>query len=213
MLWIALAAQLSMPLMLGGSAPDVRAIFSPDDMPAYVQIEGINRVVSTRTTVDPSGKPQDCGWERSSGDPKLDAYTCAIILKRAKLERPTWIDGKPTYAVFRIPVTWAIGAPPSEKEMREAHPPDMELTVNQLPKNVKGDALVLVTMAVDESGRVLACNESRIVDSRHQKSFPELAKIACQQMLSQYKAIPAKEASGKPVRSLQNAVVSFTRAP
>src|ERR1700745_4289528 len=76
MLWIVFAAQLSLPVPVG--MPDVRAVFSANDMPAHVQSAGVDRFVATRTTVRPDGTVQDCRVERASGDPALDALTCSI---------------------------------------------------------------------------------------------------------------------------------------
>ena len=214
MFWIAFAAQLSsasLPVPLGFPLPDVRAVFSADDMPAYVQIAGINRIVATRTTVRPDGTVQDCTLERGSGDAKLDAYTCAIIVRRAKFQPAKWVDGTPAYGVIRVPVTWAIGGPPSKSEVQEAYPADMELSVTRLPAGADRRTSLALMIVVDENGRVVACNERPKVSLKdHTKTFPELAPIACEQMMNEFTAIPAKDASGKPMRSVQTASVVFS---
>jgi hypothetical protein len=211
MLWIILAAQLSMPVATGLSIPDVRAIFSADDMPTYVQEAGITRFVPTRTTVRSDGTAQDCGVERTSGDAKLDLYTCAIILKRAKFEPAKWIDGTPVYAIVRVPITWSIGGAPAESEVQKAYPPDLELSVNHLPARAGKRVHLALMLAVDESGRVVSCGQWLPAwKHAHPKVYPELLQIACQQMTSQYTAVPPKDVSGKPVRSVQSASVVFS---
>ncbi|HKC04084.1 MAG TPA: energy transducer TonB [Sphingomicrobium sp.] len=211
MFWITLAAQLSLPVPLGLPFPDVRSVFSSDDMPAYVQIAGINRFVASRTTVRPDGTVQDCTVERDSGDAKLDAYTCAIIVRRAKFQPAKWIDGSTAYGVIRVPVIWAIGGPPSKREAQEAYPPDMELSVTRLPADADRRTTLALVIGVDENGRVVGCNERPKVSQRdHTKTFPELVPIACQQMMNEFAAIPAKDASGKPMRSVQTASVVFS---
>lgn len=208
---LASAAQFSLPEVVGLTIPDVRAVFSPDDMPAYVQLEGVTRFVFTRTTVSPSGKVQDCAAERSGGDAKLDAWTCAIILRRAKFQPATWIDGSPAFGVLRVPVTWAIGSPPSQSETAKAYPPDIDMTVNQLPKGAKPPVSVALMIAVDESGKVVSCRERLPTwKAAHAKSYPALVSIACEQMVSHFTAAPAKDTAGKSVRSVQSATVSFT---
>lgn len=212
MIWMALAAQLSLPIPTNAPFSDIRGLFSPDDMPAYVQLEAINRFVRTRTTVRPDGAAQDCAVERGSGDPKLDAYTCSIIVRRAKLTPGSWLDGSSAYAVVRVPVTWVIGVQPSKDEVERAYPADMSLRVDRLPNGAnKRSTIVALVIAVDESGRVVGCSE-RPKDARwdHTKRFPELIPIACQRMTSEFTAIPAKDGSGKPVRSVQNATVEFS---
>jgi hypothetical protein len=213
MAWLSLAAQLALALPAGSPFPDVRGLFSPDDMPAYVQIAEINRFVPTRTTFRPDGVVQSCTFEGSSGDAKLDALTCAIILRRAKGEPVKWIDGSPAYAVVRVPVSWTIGGPPSESEIRKAYPADMELAVSQLPAKFHRTASLALVIAVEASGRVVGCNERPRSSQRdHAKSFSELVPVACEHMINEFKAVPAKDAYGQPVRSLQTASVVFTTA-
>jgi hypothetical protein len=205
MFWIAVAAQLSVFY-----STDPRSVFSPDDMPAYVQLEGINRFVRTRTTVGADGTARDCAVEGGSGDPKLDALTCAIILRRAKFTPPKWIDGSSAYGVIRAPVTWAIGDSPSDKEKRTAYPPDIELEVDKLPAGADSPSDVRLLIAVDVNGKVLGCNEAPTM--RFDKANnPELVPIACDQMKSTFTAIPAKDATGTSVRSIQTALVTFVR--
>ena len=208
MFWITFAAQLSLPVPLGLPFPDVRAVFSSDDMPAYVQMGGINRFVATRTTVRPDGTIQDCTVERGSGDAKLDAYTCAIIVRRAKFRPAKWVDGSTAYGVIRVPVTWAIGGPPSKSEVQSAYPPDMELTVTRLPAGADRRTSLALMIVVDENGRVVGCHERpKISQQGRTKTFGELAPIACQQMMKDFTAVPPKDSSGKPMRSVQTASV------
>src|SRR4051812_10998109 len=105
MFWIALAAQMSLPVALGPYG-DVRRVFYPDDMPKYIELAGESRIIRTRTTVRSDGVIQGCIVEERSGDPKLDAYTCSLILGRAKFRPATWIDGSPVFGVVRVPVVW-----------------------------------------------------------------------------------------------------------
>ena len=206
MYWIALAAQLSLP------SPDVRTIFSYKDMPVNVMADGINRFVSTRTTIRPDGTPQECTHEgRGSGDPKLDGYTCVLILKRARLRPAKWVDGSPSYAVVRVPVSFSLDGPPSNDEIQKSYPDDMDISVNRLPESAHGQAIVPVVIAVDENGRVVGCDgaHSVIEPDRMIEFFPDLVPPACQQMISQFTAIPAKNASGTPVHSVQTAFVRF----
>jgi hypothetical protein len=211
MWWIAVAGQLSNAVPVGLPSPDVRAVFAVNDMPVYVQAVGITRFVLTRLTVGPDGNLQDCGVERPSGDGQLDAYTCRIFSKRAKKFQPAkWIDGSAAYGVLSVPVTWAIGGQPSKSDTERAYPPDMELSVNRLPPGADEGTNVPLVIAVDESGRVVGCTQSLPASmSVHAKKFPELVPIACDLLARQFSAIPAKDASGKPVQSVQYASVVF----
>jgi len=112
MLWIALApaAQISMPVMDRAS---IWTLFSADDVPLDIVPDGESRRVIVRVAVKPDGNIQNCRAEFSSGIAKLDAYTCAIILRRARFHPATGPDGLPAYGVLRTTVTWAVNAMPS----------------------------------------------------------------------------------------------------
>jgi hypothetical protein len=210
MFWIALAAaaQLSSPV-----PTNFLTMWSPDDMPAHVQSAGVGRVVPTRTIVKPDGSAQDCSSEGTSGDAKLDVYTCALILKRARFQAARWTDGSPAYGVFRSPVIWAIGAPPSKRELEAVGPADVELSVNRLPKDAGRSVRLRLALAVDETGKVVDCAAAPKVPevaSPPGLKFPELVPVACQLLLKRFNAVPVKDASGKAVRSVQVTSVKFT---
>jgi hypothetical protein len=211
MMWLALAAQLSLPVPADAGVPDVRAVFFVDDFPAYLQAAGVSRTVYTRTTVRPDGTIQGCVAEASSGDAKLDAYTCGIIVKRATFRPARWTDGTPVYGVVRVPVRWAVsnGLPSYEDSLR-ATVPDLELSVNRLPKGAHSIVGVSLEIAADESGRPVTCVDyppfGRTDAKRH---FPELVPIACQQVMTSLSVSPAVDASGNAVRSVQGVSVHF----
>jgi hypothetical protein len=142
----------------------------------------------------------------SSGDSALDAYTCGIIVKRAKFLPAKWTDGSPAYAVVRAPVTWAINNSPSPPEA------DVLLSVNQLPKGARSLVDVSVEIAADENGHLLTCAEySAVQATRSKRRFPELVAVACQQVMASFTASPPLDASGKTVRSVQSVSVQFKR--
>lgn len=206
------AVQLSLPRAVGVPYNDVRGVFTANDMPAYVAAAGVTRFVFSRTTISPEGKAQDCTAERRSIDDQLGAYTCAIILKRAKrFEAGKWLDGSPVYGVLRTPVTYAIGDRPSDAENRKAYPPDMEVSLNRLPAGAKKQVNVSLIIAADENGRGVGCREWLPTSpDKRAKHFPNLVDIACKQISKQFIAIPAKDRSGKQVRSVQSASVLFS---
>ena len=208
MFWIALAAQLSVPVINDKRTPDVRSVFSADDFPIYLASAGVSRTVYTRTTVRPDGLIQNCVAESTSGDAKLDAYTCAIIVKRAKFLPAKWIDGSPAYGVIRVPVSWRIGnAPPAEGEMQSV--PDLELSVNRLPKGAHKIAPVSLDVGADETGHVVSCVGHPPAAHNLGPRFPELVPIACEQVTKTLSVQPAFDSSGKPLRSVQTASVHF----
>lgn len=212
MLLLASAALMSPPVPINARLPDVRAVFSADDFPAYMQMAGISRVTYPRVTIGPDGTFESCVAEVGSGDPKLDAYTCAIIVKRAKFRGATWTDGTPAYGVIRVPVSWVISdapVPPGPEDILKTEVPDLELSVNQLPKGAKSIVDVELETAVDENGRPVTCAEWPRVKTDHRKQFPELVPIACQQVMAKLSLSPPLDPSGKKVRSVQSVSVHF----
>jgi hypothetical protein len=101
-------------------------------------------------------------------------------------------------------VTWLVSMTPGR--WREA---DLNLTVNRLPKGVHTPAYVPIIFAVDENGRQLRCEPANSLSTSESSS--ELAQIACAEWAKSYAAIPARDESGKPVRSVQTAMVRFAK--
>ena len=201
MFWVALAAQISMPLPDRGYILDV---FN-DDQDTQISLVPMDefRRVDVRVTVGPDGKIQRCRIEASSEIARLDALTCAIIQDRAKLHPAIGSDGSPSYGVIRETITWAINTIPPPA------PGDLELTVKKLPRGVKSPARVPVMFAVDEGGHLSSCTEESRPWKSAVKKAPDLLKIACDAIGKSYAATPALDATGKSVRSIQNAVVQF----
>jgi hypothetical protein len=197
MLWILLALQLSIPVLL-------KPVFSPDDVPQYIAQGDIARDVYFRTTVRPDGTIQGCTVEVSSGDPALDAYTCALVVKRAAFHPAKSIDGSPAFGVIRLPATWASSNASAERAGSLA---DLELSVNKLPAGLHSPALLMLQVAADSAGRVTACED--VPGSPPSNHSPELVSLACSQLRSTYSADPAKDDAGKPVPSVQLMHVEF----
>lgn len=207
MFLFALAAQLSLPTITNARVPDARAIFTGDDFPAFLLKQGdADRIVHTRTTVRPDGTIENCVAESSSGDQRLDAYTCALIVKRAKLNPARWIDGSAVYGVLRMPVRWMILNSIDDLSERS---PDLEVSVNHLPKGAHSFVDVQLQIAADDKGHPVSCVEWQPPPNASGKHFPELVPIACQQATASLTLSPPVDASGKPERSVQSVFVDF----
>jgi TonB family protein len=200
MFWIALAAQLVAP-------EPVAMWFSSNDFPSERIKEGNSGTVLLRVVVSPDGILRTCDVEESSGDAKLDEYTCRLTRKRAKFRAAKWLDGSPAYGVYRVPVVWLV--PKNSGEFRKRLAPDVVLNVDRLPKGVGSPATVSVVLAVDEQGRPSFCDAK----FRPKTSIAEqgLGPLACREVLKAYTAIPPKDDNGKPVRSVQAGSVLFEK--
>jgi hypothetical protein len=203
MFWIALAAQISMPIIQGGG---IWTLFSGDDVPLSIMREQDVRVVGVRLTVDPTGKLQACSAEFTSGLTKLDEYTCEIIRRRARFQPARGPDGQSAYGIIRTPITWTVNADSPRS------PADLELTVSRLPKGIKSPAVARLMFAVDERGHPSSCQQEEPPAPAVPALPPELVKIACAELLQSYVAIPAGDASGRPVASVQDARINFSVA-
>lgn len=205
MLWLALAALFSLPVPADKHAPDIRAVFTTDDIPANLEVSGI---VYTRTTVGPDGKTQGCAAEVSSGDKWLDAYTCGVIVRRVRFLPARWTDGSPVYGVIRAPVSWTVGA---SDDAKHAPPPapDLEISVNRLPEGADRIVAVELEVAADDNGQPVGCALFPPLKDYPQPQYPELVPLACQQVMNTYTLTPPLDALGKPARSIQTVSVLF----
>jgi hypothetical protein len=201
--WTAVAVDLNAPVPVRFGS-----WFSPSDMPESVMKRGTGLwLVPIRINVGPNGQVQSCEVELTSGIADLDKVTCRVIMRRAKFG-PARTGGIPSYGVYRTSVRWLIADAPFDHS--KVSSPDIDLTVQRLPSTVRSPALVTVMFAVDAQGRKSSC---RVDDSKEMQppvNHPALVAIACEQVMSQYEARPAKDAAGMPVASVQNALVRFS---
>ena len=201
MFWIAVAAQL-----VASEPVKFLTWWSSGDMPASAQRAGVSRIVMARVTVGPDGSIKDCSTEGMSGDPVLDAVTCAIITKRGKFDPARLVDGSPAYGVFRRSVTWVVGSPPPETD----YPVDLDLTLNQMPLGVQSPAHANLVAALDEAGHPTACSPEPPVSGAHQTSDPTLLSLGCNALMKQWTGKPPLDAQRRPLPSVQTVTVRFS---
>ena len=190
MFWVLIAAQISPPQGVGG-------VIRAADAPLHLLREDRAQSVRFAITVTPDGKIQSCDVEVSSGNSKLDSYTCKLVSQRAKFGPAVSFDGRATYGVHRQTVTWSLSRP-SGSFLR---PAELYLTVRTLPSGLKAPVYVDVKFEHDLTRGISNCQATDASTSA------AVADIACVQLLRDYKAKPARTAEGKPVSSVQTAVV------
>jgi hypothetical protein len=202
MFWIALAAQISAP------APEMqKSWFSADDVPSYLvdAAPGIWQV-PVRVIVAPDGKVRSCDVESAGGMANLKSLTCGIMMRRGKF-RAANVDGVPTFGVYRTNVKWAVTDGPFDTS--KVMSADLEVALNQLPAGTKSPTHVRVAFVVDSTGTKSACVADTTRSFDIVENDPALIPVACDQVMKSYSATPAKDAQGKPVLSVQTAVVRF----
>ena len=206
----ALAAQFSATAPTNTRLPTLQGLISGADVPEYLATRGqVDLTVYTRITVSPDGKIQGCVVEYSSGDPRLDAYTCALIEKRANFSPPRWVDGSAAYGVIRSPVRWQVSELPRRNDSVQSDVPDLDLSVNQLPEGAHSPLRVNLELAADEKGHAVSCTERPLTAAAPSSRFPELISLACQQATASMVLSPPLDPSGKPARSVQSVSVRF----
>jgi hypothetical protein len=192
--WFIVAAQLSAPL------PTREHWVSPDDVPLELLEGNVLETVGFAITVKPDGRIQDCLIEVSSGNRKLDAYTCKLASQRLRFRPGRLSDGSAVYGVYRTSLKWWAGDdyPPTLRGLS-----DVYLTVSQLPPKLKSPTVVRLMCGVDETGGISDCV------AEDEKSPVELVQIGREQVIKSYTAKPARTIEGVAVQSTQSVLVSF----
>src|SRR5206468_6786372 len=144
MYWLLLAAELT---NFQGAKSPLRSVLDPGEVPVNLLTVNQLETVALALTVDPSGTVRGCSVEATSGDSRLDSYTCRTLSRRAKLAPSQ------TYFVYRTHIDWWIG---------DKYPPksiyaDLALTVAALPAGLRSPAFVRVQFTVDRSGKISGC--------------------------------------------------------
>jgi hypothetical protein len=199
MIWLLALAQSTAP-----TATNMAGLFRAEDTPVAIMPGNVLKSVNTAVTVTPQGKIQDCKVEVSSGIQKLDAHTCALLIRRAKFRPAIDRDGTSIYGVYRTQIDWWVGDgyPPRGRTI-----PELSLTVNALPPKTKSPALLRLMFRVDASGHVSDCS------LQDKKGDPALVKLGCEELIKSYTATPARNLAGALVASVQMATVQFEVRP
>jgi len=206
MLWIALAAQLSAPV-----PTNLADWFVYDDFPAYlIDREPGVWAVGVRVTVGSDGRIQRCEVESSSGEARLDELTCRKVRESATFRPAMSAGGSAAPGVYRTYIAWDVTqAPTPTSRVSNA---DLNLSVASLPSGIASPAAVRVMFAVDQQGRMTSCAAEPTQPFEQVAKDPALVAVACDQLMASYKPVPAKDSTGNPIPSVQDAIVRFLLA-
>lgn len=185
-------------------ADSIDSWVTPADYPRAALRAEEQGYVGYRLEIAPDGKPSRCEVMLSSGSQILDQVTCPLLLQRARFRAIKDSEGQPTAGVFRSILPWTVPTSLAATKLRRPSDIDLDLSVNALPSEVKGPAIVNVQAMVDASGHVTACTPD------WGDGLAALGKIACQQISAQWHPAPGHDANGVAVRSVQVARVRFT---
>ena len=208
MLWLVaslgvLTASPSASLLRGPIPVDYTKWPMLSDMPPDLfEVGGWVRTMRTRLTVRPDGTVQGCEVEKGTGHRALERYVCAMFEQRAKFRPAIWIDGSPSYGVFRFTFKIYRG----DRHSSKPDPVDLEAMVDR--KTYAGvPAIVHVAFAVDQDGRTGDCSSVAPFSTGITANPPILVPFACDAVSRRYVPKAARDDAGAPVRSVQNALV------
>lgn len=182
-----LAAQLA-----AAHPSNLTSLMTPDDVPVDLVTRNRLQTVGIALTAGPDGKVRRCSVEATSGNPKLDAYTCSLA-RRARFSPSA------TYYVERTHIDWWVG---------DGYPPEsrfanLAVEVTALPPKLHSPLLVGLLFAVDQAGNMSGCRGWSAKDP------VDLVPIACEQLAKTFRPQPARSEDGNPVASEQSATVLF----
>lgn len=179
-----------------------------EDYPLGAQRRKAEGDVSFQLTLSAAGVPERCTVTKTSGDPDLDAKTCALMMVRARFQPATDHNGAATLSTYGNRLTWAL---PSDKRRRPdpkwlLPEGDIQLTVARLPQGLRSPQLVLLGVSVLETGETRGCG------ARDKPKMVQLAAVACAQALKGLTFSSLRTVAGQPVASVQMVRVVFVTA-
>lgn len=159
-----------------------------------------------RLTVRPNGKLKRCEVEKSTANEYLTQFVCEMFKERAKLRPAVWTDGSPSFGVFRFGFVYSRDQAPPD----DYHFEDLSVTIDRGIYAQRVPANVRVMFAVDANGQISGCTSQPRWYSSIANDPPAIIAVACEAVVHRYHPTPAKDGSGNPVRSVQNASVTVT---
>lgn len=179
--------------LLAAHPSNVTRLFTADDVPVALLPLNRTQAVGIALVAGPDGKVRTCNIELSSGNPKLDSYTCTLAARRAKFAPSA------TYFVERTHVSWWMG---------DGYPPksnyaNLVVTVPAMPAKLHSPVTVHVLFDVDKAGNVSRCEPEKADEPT------DLAPVACEELVRTFRPQPARSETGDPVASEQDATVMF----
>jgi hypothetical protein len=170
------------------------------DWPEGAVQEGTYTAVSFELTVNPYGGIVGCKVTNVVGREGMGELTCRLLRVRARFDPARDPSGKRLHGIYRNTIVWWA---PKESQTGW-HPPEYaqyKVTVDRLPTGADGRP-AYIQFFVDAQGQASAC-------SPEGKERRELAAIACQRLGAVFKSEPARDRSGRPVDSVQDAKVEL----
>lgn len=150
--------------------------------------------------VAPDGSIASCSITGSSGFEELDRTTCNLATKRVQFRPAKGPDGRSVYGVYRSVAVWAL----PDNKLPSNPGPDLEVSVNQLPKGTAEPPVVKLAYWVDAQGKPSSCT----VLPSSLKQPDVLVEIGCKELMSRAGSAVLGP-GGQPVEAVKTAAVKF----
>lgn len=167
--------------------------------------------VYARVVVRPDGRVQSCQPIVRAEQEFLTFLSCRVLMERAIYEPAEDMAGHSVYGTTVRWMVWAKGDDgayiPSKEKMAEKLIPDIEISVDAIPAEIKDPADVYINIAVRPDGSTYGC-----APQLEGGGVPQsLVKLACQQAGARTWTA-ATDRAGVSVSSVQRVLVRFSVA-
>lgn len=159
-----------------------------------------------RIVVAPDGTAIRC---ETPGTTELERKVCEIVMKRARFTPARDVQGRPVFGVHDAVASFLMPGRNTRPD-RAA----LAVTVDGLPGGAASPAYASVAFLVDGAGTVGACGPVAGGERRRfQQNVAALAPAACEKVMADHRPLPARDAEGEAVPSVQTVTVRFELRP
>lgn len=152
--------------------------------------------------VSPDGTALRC---ETPGDTDLDRKVCEIVMKRARFLPAKDDQGRPVFAIHEGVASFLMPGKASRRPDRSR----LAVAIDRLPDGVVSPAYARVAFLVDASGATSHCASTAGERRRSMQTVEALGPAACESLAREHKPVPARDAAGTAVASVQTATVRF----
>ncbi|MET0241422.1 MAG: hypothetical protein ABW184_16135 [Sphingobium sp.] len=151
--------------------------------------------------VAPDGSAIRCGTQGTGG---LDRKVCELVMRHARFLPAKDADGKPAFATYEGVASFLLPGRNSRPDRSK-----LVIPVDTLPDGVTSPAFARVAFLVDAAGAISHCASTAGERRRFQQTVEALGPVACHNLAKSYRPVPARDAAGNAVASVQSALVRF----
>jgi TonB family protein len=156
-------------------------------------------IVTASVTVDAAGRPQACRVTETSGHPRLDRATCALLRRRARFEPARDAAGRAVEGVYVKSTSYGTDSRQPSTLLATS------ISVDRLPVDYRQPARADVEF--DGTGALVACR----IDLSSGSAAADAT--ACSWAAKNMRIAPPKSGSDAPALAHRRLIFVFTAAP